>query len=128
MSEAHLETARRFFDAYNMARPAEFLEILEEDVELHTLREVEKGHDGAREWLKKGRGKIAPRILTDRFFDRDERVLVLARLQLRSKASNEILQEADVASIFEFSEGGLVSRWQMFGDPNDALKAMGIGA
>ena len=68
-----------------------------------------------------------PRILTDRFFHRDERVLVLARLQLRSKASNEILQEADVASIFEFSEEGRISRWQMFGDPGDALQEMGIG-
>jgi hypothetical protein len=126
VSEEQLETARRFFDAYNMGRPAEFLEVLEDDVELQTLREVEHGHEGAREWLKKGRGKIVPRIHTDRLFDRDERVLVLARLQLRSKASNEILQEADVASIFEFSEAGKVSRLRMFGDPNEALREMGI--
>jgi ketosteroid isomerase-like protein len=128
VSEANLETARRFFDAYNTGRPAEFLELLDEDVELHTLREVEKGHEGARDWLKKGRGKIAPRLISDRLFDRDERVLVLSRLQLRSKASNEVLQEADVACVFDFGEDGRVAKWRMYSDPTEALKELGIGA
>lgn len=128
MSDAQLEIARRFFECYNAGRTPEFLNLLAEDVELHTLTGVEKGHEGAREWLGKGRGKIVPHVKTDRFFDRDERVLVLLRMQFRRSDNREVLQEADLGCVFDFTdEGGLIRAWRMYADPSDALKEMGIG-
>lgn len=55
-------------------------------------------------------------------------MLVLARLQLRSRASNEVLQEADVGSVFEFTDDDLVRRWRMYADPVEALRAVGISS
>lgn len=128
MSDAQLEMARRFFESYNAGRTAEFLALLDEGVELHTLTGLEKGHEGAATWLAKGRGKIVPHVKTDRFFDRDERVLVLLRLQLRRSDNREVLQEADLGCVFDFTEAGLVKEWRMYADPSDALKEIGIGA
>ncbi|MBA2764728.1 MAG: nuclear transport factor 2 family protein [Thermoleophilaceae bacterium] len=127
MADANRDRARAFFSAFNEADRERFTALLAEDVELETLTGPFAGREAAAGWLKQGRGKVVPHAVCDRFFERDGRELVLIRLQFRRRDNRELLQEADIAAVFEFAEDGLVKRCEMYQDPAEALKAIGLG-
>jgi hypothetical protein len=127
MSEK-VAVVRRWVELYNeRGDVTEFLSLLDPEVELQTPGGPRlHGHDQARAWFEKEPENVRPRLIPERFVERDDVVVGLGRAELRWIDSGEIAQESETAGVFWFRDGTIL-KWQPFGSYDAALSAAGLG-
>lgn len=122
----NLALAQRLTDAWNQGDVATVLALVIPEVEIETPGGVDRGPEAVRRWVEKQTQPHAVmHVVVDRLLEADDRVVVLARRQMRWRETGELADETPQAALLTFRAGKL-SRWQLFPDRKQALLAAGI--
>ena len=134
MSQENVEVVRLALEAWQRDDLDSHLSLIDPDVEWHTAIErgfgpaesVYHGHDGIRELWNLWRTEVEDFwIETDEIRDlRDERVLHLAHMRFRGRASG-IMVESQLALVATLRDGKIV-RSEDYLSHQEALKAVGL--
>ena len=133
MSQQNVEVVRRMFDAFNRGDVETVVAAFDEGCRLHeppempdTPAEGFRGHEGIRELWSLWRTDVEDFwIETDEIRDlRDERVLHLAHMRFRGRASG-ITVESQLALVATLRDGKIV-RSDDYLSHDEALKAVGL--
>ena len=132
MSQAHVELVRAVWEAWERGDTDAVLSFIDPDVEWLTAIErglaggVYHGHQGMRENWNLWRTEFDDfSIQADEIRDLgDERVLTLARIQFRGRASG-IMVESELALLMTIRDGKIVHS-EDYLSYKDALKAVGL--
>ena len=126
MSDQDLEAVRAFIDGFNEQDFDLFLSVLDERVELHTLKlGLITGHEEARRWATKQPGGLQQRLVIDALRSSGDQVLALLRQEWRWEEGQELAEENEAAALFTLRDGRIV-RWRPFADRAEALAAAGL--
>jgi ketosteroid isomerase-like protein len=118
--------AQRLLDAWNRGDVAEVLALVTPEVEIETPGGVDRGPEAVRRWVEKQTQPHAVmHIVSDQLVEAGDRVVVLARRQMRWRETGELADETPQAALLTFQVGRL-SRWQLFPDRKLALLAAGL--
>lgn len=122
----NLEAVRQFYDAFNANDLEGFVEVLDEDVELHGLKALRRGHDEARQWAARTPGgNLHQRIVVEGLRVSGDRVVALIRQQWLWADTDQVADDVEVAAVFDLQAGKIV-RWQPFEQRDEALAAAGL--
>ncbi|HXF00531.1 MAG TPA: nuclear transport factor 2 family protein [Solirubrobacterales bacterium] len=126
MSDQDLEAVRAFIDGFNEQDFDLFLSVLDERVELHTLKlGLITGHEEARRWATKQPGGLQQRLVIEDLRPSGDQVLALLRQEWRWEEGQELAEENEAAALFTLHDGRIV-RWRPFADRAEALAAAGV--
>jgi ketosteroid isomerase-like protein len=133
MSQENIAEFRRTIDAYNRGDLEGFVEGFDPSVEWRALTgvmfgteaTVYRGHEGIRGfWRDIDEAFAEAQIEYLDARDLGERIVVVARLRIRGKASG-VETESPLAWVVDFTNGR-VSRMRDYVDPQQALEAAGV--
>jgi ketosteroid isomerase-like protein len=120
------DLVRRFYDAFAAEDLEALVATLHSDVELVTARGPRYGHDGARVWATRApEGDLEQRVVLDGVRVHGDRAVALFRRQWWWRDQDELAEEEELASLFEFRDG-LIGRVVTAEDRAAALASAGI--
>jgi ketosteroid isomerase-like protein len=120
------DLVRRFYDAFAAEDLEALVATLHPDVELVTARGPRYGHDGARVWATRApEGDLEQRVVLDGVRVHGDRAVALFRRQWWWRDQDELAEEEELASLFEFRDG-LIGRVVTAEDRAAALASAGI--
>ncbi len=118
-----------FIEAFNRGDVEAMIAFCDPAVELHTMRGLRKGHEGARQVFTREPGGVQPALALDRVFAKGAGggdVVAFVTRQWRWAEDGSVATEPEeIAFRFE-RRGGRVLRWQPFADRAEALRAGGF--
>ena len=126
MPDPDFEAVRTFIEGFNDQDFDLFLSVLDQEVELHTLKLGRiTGHDEARRWATKQPGGLQQHLTIEDLLRNGDHVVALLRQEWRWEGGDEVAEENDAAAVFTLREGRIV-RWRPFADRAEALSAAGM--
>jgi len=131
MSQENVEVLRRGFEAMSSGDLPQLLAFIHPDFEVKIPSEVSaepdtyRGHEGIRRYFRSFEdGMEEIRFRPERFWDVDEKVVVVVRLTAKGKSTG-IPVEQTTGQVWTIADGKAVSA-RIFLHPADALKAAGL--
>jgi ketosteroid isomerase-like protein len=122
------EVVERFVAAFNAHDLDGFIALLDDDVEMHSLKRIRRGIEEAREWATRAPGGVQQQIVIEELHDAGpNRVLALILRRWHWDEDGELAREEPMAWLFDLHDGK-VRRWQPFEDRAEALDAAGLDA
>jgi hypothetical protein len=125
--DAPAAAVRRFVDAFNTQDLDAFVDVLAPSVEIQGRRGLVCGHSEARDWVRrKPTGSLDQRLVVDGVRADGHPPVALIRRQWLWKEGDEVADEERLGVLVTVDDDGLISRWQPFDDPAEALRAAGL--
>jgi ketosteroid isomerase-like protein len=121
---------RRFIAAFNEGDLDAFVDVLDPEVELHSMRGLRKGREAARLWATRAPGGVQQTIELDELYEEGLEggggtAVALIRRQWRWDEDGSAAGEDEMAWLFELRDGRVRS-WRPFDDRAEALRAGGF--
>ena len=130
MSQREVESVRRSYAAWNRGDLDAALETIHADAEVVQDPGIPgavtvRGREGVRAWLESFADTWESfQILPEEILEIGHRIVVIARIQARGKASG-VTVEQRVGHVFTL-RAGQATRWESFTDPARALESVGV--
>ncbi len=129
MSDADLGAVREFVHAFNTQDLDRFVSVLDDDVEMHTMKlGLIRGPDAARAWATKRPGGVQQTLELEELQRNGDQVVALMRQVWRwaeEEEGGEPVEISEVAALFTVVDGK-ITRWEPFTERERALVAAGI--
>jgi limonene-1,2-epoxide hydrolase len=121
------DPVREFVRAFNERDLDAFVELLDPEVELHSMKGLRKGRDAARVWATRAPGGVQQTIEVDEIFEDDTeggagRALALIRRVWRWDEDGTPAGEDEMAWLFELRDHR-IRGWRPFEDRGAAWRA-----
>jgi limonene-1,2-epoxide hydrolase len=116
------DPVREFIRAFNERDLDAFVEVLDPDVELHSMKGLRKGRDAARLWATRAPGGVQQTIELDELFEDGDRALALIRRLWRWDEDDSHASTEEMAWLFELHDHRIRS-WRPFEDRESAWQA-----
>ena len=130
MSQEDVELVRGGYEAWAAGGFDALLPLVDEAIELRLPPGWPgigpfRGHEGLRQGFRESREVFADvRMRPERFIDLGQQVLVLGKVAVRSKEAG-VEMEVTLSHLWTVGEGKLTAL-QIYGDPQQALEAVGL--
>jgi limonene-1,2-epoxide hydrolase len=125
-STSQTDPVRAFVRAFNERDLDAFVETLDPEVELHSMKGLLKGREAARLWATRKRGGVQQTIEMEELYeDVDRAVAMIMRRWHWDDDAGEFAGEDEMAWVFDLHEGRIRS-WRPFEDRAKALKVAGF--
>jgi ketosteroid isomerase-like protein len=121
------DPVRRFIDTFNEGDLDRFAEVLDPEVEIHSMRGMRKGVDAARLWATKAPGGVQQTIELDELYESADRAVALITRRWCWAEDDSPAGADEMAWLFELRDGKVWS-WRPYEDRNEALRAAGMRA
>ncbi len=119
------DPVREFIRAFNERDLDGFVELLDPEVELHSMRGLRKGRDAARLWATRPPGGVQQTIVLEELYKDADRAVALIRRTWRWEEDGSPAGEDEMAWLFELHDHRIRS-WKPFEDRAEALRAGGF--
>ncbi len=121
------DSVRKFIHAFNERDLDAFVEVLDPEIELHSMKGLRKGRDAARVWATRPPGGVQQTIELDELTEDDTesgggRALALIRRVWRWDEDGSHASTDEIAWLFELREHRVRS-WRPFEDRAAAWRA-----
>jgi ketosteroid isomerase-like protein len=125
MSEEHVESSKRFVEAWNSDDFDAWIDLLDPEVEWFTLVEVYRGHTGARQAWESLKTAQQPRVRVDDFRDLGESVLTLGAVMTVGQTTR-LSFSGEFAQLVRFRDGK-IANLRDFPSHAEGLEVAGLG-
>jgi ketosteroid isomerase-like protein len=102
-----------------------FVEVLDPEVELHSMKGLRKGRDAARLWATRAPGGVQQTIELEELYEDADRAVALIRRAWHWDEDGSPAGEDEMAWMFELRERRIRS-WRPFEDRGEALRVGGF--
>jgi limonene-1,2-epoxide hydrolase len=117
---------REFIRAFNERDLDAFVETLDPEVELHSMKGLLKGREAARLWATRKRGGVQQTIEVEQLHEGEGRtVAMIMRRWHWDDDVGEFAGEDEMAWLFELREGRIRS-WRPYEDRAEAMRVAGL--
>jgi limonene-1,2-epoxide hydrolase len=116
------DPVREFIRAFNERDLDAFVEVLDPEVELHSMKGLRKGRDAARLWATRPPGGVQQTIEVEELFEDRDRALVLIKRAWHWDEDGSAAGEDEMAWLFELNDRKIRS-WRPFEDRGGAWRA-----
>jgi limonene-1,2-epoxide hydrolase len=117
-----IDPVREFIRAFNERDLDAFVENLDPNVELHSMKGLRKGREAARLWATRPPGGVQQTIELDELYEDPDQALALVRRVWHWDEDGSAAGEDEMAWLFEL-RGHRVRSWRPFDDRSEALRA-----
>jgi ketosteroid isomerase-like protein len=114
-----------FVAAFNDGDLNAFVETLDPEIEILSMRGPQKGLERARAWATRKPGGVQQQLLIEELRESGDKVLALTVKEWRWAETGELASEQQMAHLFTLKDGK-IARWQPFEDRGEALRAGGL--
>ncbi len=125
-----IDPVREFIRAFNEGDLDAFVEVLDPEVELHSMRGLRRGTDAARMWATRPPGGVQQTIELEQLYEDEEAgsgpAVALIRRRWNWDEDGSEAGSDEMAWAFEL-RGGRVLSWRPFEDRAEAMRAAGLG-
>jgi len=127
----HKDPVREFIRAFNERDLDAFVAVLDPEVELHSMKGLIKGTEGARRWATRKRGGVQQTIELEQLYEDGTEggggraVALIMRRWHWDDEDGEFAGEDEMAWTFELREGRIRS-WRPSEDRAEALRLAGF--
>ncbi len=118
---------REFIRAFNERDLDAFVEVLDPEVELHSMKGLRKGREAARLWATRASGGVQQTIELEELDEDVDRALALVRRVWRWAEDGSFAREEAMAWLFELRDRRVLS-WRPFDDRAEAFEAYHRGS
>jgi limonene-1,2-epoxide hydrolase len=125
------DPVREFIRAFNERDLDAFVAVLDPEVELHSMKGLVNGAEGARRWATRKRGGVQQTIELEQLYEGDTEgggghaVALIMRRWHWDDDEGEFAGEDEMAWIFELRDGRIRS-WRPSEDRDEALRSAGF--
>ena len=124
------DPVREFIRSFNERDLDAFVAVLDEEVELHSMKGLRKGRDAARIWATRAPGGVQQTVELEELYEEGlesggGRAVALIRRVWHWDEDGSHAGEEEMAWVFELREGRIRS-WRPFEDRAAALRAGGF--
>lgn len=120
------DPVREFIRAFNERDLDAFVETLDPEVELHSMKGLLKGTEAARLWATRKRGGVQQTIELEDLYEEDGRAVALIMRRWHwDDDKGEFAGEDELAWLFHLHERRIRS-WRPFEDRDEALRLAGF--
>lgn len=116
------DPVRKFIRAFNDRDLDAFVDVLDPEVELHSMKGLRKGRDAARLWATRRPGGVQQTIEVDELFEDGDRALALIRRVWHWDEDGSHADTEEMAWLFELNRH-LIRGWRPFEDREAAWRA-----
>jgi len=116
------DPVREFIRAFNERDLDAFVEVLDPEVELHSMRGLRKGVEAARLWATRPPGGAQQTIELEELYEDTDRAVALIRRVWAWDEDGSAAGEDEMAWLFELRDGRIRS-WRPFEDREAAWEA-----
>jgi limonene-1,2-epoxide hydrolase len=117
---------REFIRAFNERDVDALVEVLDPEVELHSMKGLKVGREAARLWATRKRGGVQQTIELEELHERDgHAVAIILRRWHWDDDQGEFAGEDEMAWAFELS-GPRIRSWRPFEDREEAMRVAGF--
>ncbi len=116
------DSVREFIRAFNERDLDAFVDVLDPEVELHSMKGLRKGREAARLWATRAPGGVQQTIEVDELFEDGDRALALIKRAWHWDEDGSAAGEDEMAWLFEL-HGHLIRSWRPFDDRELAWRA-----
>jgi limonene-1,2-epoxide hydrolase len=116
---------RAFIEAFNEGDLDAFVETLDPEVEIHSMKGLRTGIEAARAWATRSPGGVQQKIVVEDLRRAGDQVVALITRQWHWAHDGVLASEEPIAWLFRLRDGRVL-RWQPFDDWAEALDAAGI--
>jgi limonene-1,2-epoxide hydrolase len=121
-----IDPVREFIRAFNERDLDAFVDTLDPEVELHSMKGLLKGTEAARLWATRARGGVQQTIEMEQLYEGDGRaVALIIRRWHWDDDEGEFAGEDEMAWVFELHEHRIRS-WRPFENRAEALRIAGF--
>jgi ketosteroid isomerase-like protein len=117
-----LDPVREFIHAFNERDLDAFADVLDPEVELHSMKGLRKGRDAARSWATRVSGGVQQTIELEQLFEDGDRALALVRREWHWDEDGSHASTDEMAWLFELRDRAIRS-WRPFDDREAAWRA-----
>jgi limonene-1,2-epoxide hydrolase len=117
------DPVREFIRAFNERDLDAFVEALDPEVELHSMRGLRKGREAARLWATRPPGGVQQTIELEELHEDTDRAVALIRRVWRWDEDGSPAGEDEMAWFFEL-RGRRISSWRPYEDRAEALSKL----
>jgi limonene-1,2-epoxide hydrolase len=128
----HKDPVREFIRAFNERDLDAFIAVLDPEVELHSMKGLMKGVEGARQWATRKRGGVQQTIELEQLYEGGDTeggggraVALIMRRWHWDDDDGEFAGEDEMAWLFELHEQR-IRAWRPFEDRAEALRLGGF--
>jgi len=115
-----IDPVREFIRAFNERDLDAFVEVLDPEVELHSMRGLRKGREAARLWATRPPGGVQQTVELDELHEDADRAVALVRRVWHWDEDGSPAGEDEMAWLFELRDHRIRS-WRPFEDRAEAL-------
>ena len=119
------DPVREFIRAFNERDLDAFVEVLDLEVELHSMKGLRKGREAARLWATRPPGGVQQTIELDELYEDTDRVVALVKRVWRWEEDGAHASTDEMAWLFELRDHKIRS-WRPYDDRAEALHAGGF--
>lgn len=123
MSTGPEKAARRFVQTFNERDLDGFVDTLDREVEIHSMRGLRRGREEAREWATRAPGGVQQTIEVVGAKAADDRVLLEIDRVWRWDEDGSHASTDEMSWLFEVGQDGLITSWRPFEDRVEAARA-----
>ena len=128
MVRSGADAARTFIQALNDEDLDALVAVLDPEVEIQASRGIVIGHDEARRWAtRKPSGDLHQRLVLDSIRDEGKHVIAFTRREWFWRERGDVADAQELAIVATIGDDGLITRWQLFDNRDEALQAVGVG-
>jgi limonene-1,2-epoxide hydrolase len=120
-----IDPVREFIRAFNERDLDAFVDVLDPEVELHSMRGLRKGREAARLWATRPPGGVQQTIELDELYEDTDRAVALIRRVWRWDEDGSRASTDEMAWLFEL-RNRKVRSWRPYEDRAEALRAGGF--
>jgi ketosteroid isomerase-like protein len=121
------EVVRRFIDAFNERNLEAFVETLDPDVEIHSMKGLRRGVDEALLWATRVPGGVQQTVEVEELSESGDEVLALILRHWHWDEDGSPAGEDRIAWLFTLRDGRVL-RWEPFEDRAEGMLRFGIEA
>jgi ketosteroid isomerase-like protein len=121
------EVVRRFIDAFNERNLEAFVETLDPDVEIHSMKGLRRGVDEALLWATRVPGGVQQTVEVEELSESGDEVLALILRHWHWDEDGSPAGEDRIAWLFTLRDGKVL-RWEPFEDRAEGMLRFGIEA
>jgi limonene-1,2-epoxide hydrolase len=126
VSAPRTDPIREFIRAFNERDLDAFVETLDPEVELHSMKGLLKGTAAARSWATRKRGGVQQTIEMEQLYEGEGRAVALIMRRWHwDDDEGEFAGEDEMAWVFEL-DGRRIRSWRPFEDRQEALRVAGF--
>jgi limonene-1,2-epoxide hydrolase len=116
------DPVREFIRAFNERDLDAFVEVLDPEVELHSMKGLRKGREAARLWATRPPGGVQQTIEVEELFEDGGRALALIQRVWHWEEDGSHANTEEMAWLFELRDHR-IRNWRPFEDREDAWQA-----